>query len=185
MYYRELNDLVEELDKDNIEELKPQLKNYITKIILSMENENLNDEDLSELFKVVLVREKIQDSLKCQCNNIGLVIDEFFIKYKKFIEESVKEGFFQYAVAITKEVMKSLGCIHREVLVIRKNDKHGDIVPDKYIYSEKYLSDLLDQVKLELDGYKKNKSMEYLITSGLVNLISTKVSGDLKDIWNR
>ena len=99
------------------------------------------------------------------------------------MKRAVKEGFLQEAVMITKEIMKGLGCIHREVLVIRNNKKSRDIVQDKYTSSEKYLDDLLNQVKLELDGYKKNQSMEYVISNGLVNLISDKVDKNLKDIW--
>lgn len=186
MFYKEINNLVEQLDKDNVEKLKPQLKKYVAQIILSMEDEKLDDEDLSSMLKVVLVREQIQDQVKNQCaDNIGLMVDEFSRKYHSFIEECVKEGFLQDAIMITKEVMKSLGCIHREVVVIRNNDKSGDIVPEEYISSEKYLNDLACQVDLELDGYKENKSREYLVTSGLVNLISYKVSENLKEIWNK
>ena len=186
MYYKEINDLVEQLDKDNLEKLKPQLKKYVAQIILSMKDEKLEDEDLSAMLKVVLVREQIQDEVKNQCaDNIGLVIDDFCKKYHGFIEQCVKEGFLSDAVMITKEVMKSLGCIHREVFVIRNNDKLGDIVPEEYIGSEKYLHDLAWQVDLELDGYKENKSMEYLVTSGLVNLILYKVNDNLKEIWNK
>ena len=124
MYYKELNDLVEELDKSNVEELKPQLKKYITQIILSMENDKLNDEDLNQMLKVVLVREQIHKNIEEQCNeNIGIIIDNFCDKYYSFMKRAVKEGFLQEAVMITKEIMKGLGCIHREVLVIRNNKK--------------------------------------------------------------
>ena len=184
MYYKELNDLVEELNKNNVEELKPKLKKYVTQIILSMENDKLNEEDLNGMLKVALVREKIHREIEEQCNkNIGLLIDKFLVKYNSFIKLALNKGMLQEAVTITKEIMKGLGCIHREVLVIRNNNKTGYIEEDKYIYSEKYLNDLISQIKLELDNYKKNQSMEYLIVKGIVNLIDFKMSENLKDIW--
>ena len=178
MYYRELNDLIERLDSNNVEKLKPELKKYLAKIVLSINDEEISEDDLNAMFNVALVREKIHDDINEQCkSNVGLVIDEFINKYEKFMNKAVEEGLLKDAIIMTKEIIKSLGCVHREMFVIRNN--HGFEEDEE----EKYLQDLVDQVSLELNKYKENRSMEFLITNGIEDLINEKAGNNLKSLW--
>ncbi|APQ96296.1 MULTISPECIES: hypothetical protein [Clostridium] len=59
MYYAKIDKFVRGLNKDNIEDLKPQLRKYVGQLMLSIKDEdnNLSLEDINSMLDILIMRE--------------------------------------------------------------------------------------------------------------------------------
>ncbi|AOR23147.1 hypothetical protein [Clostridium taeniosporum] len=187
MYYKKIYEFIEGLNKDNIEELKPQLSKYVGELILSIKDEenNLSLEDIDGMMSIALMREEIQygveEELKEENSKFGLLTDEFMNSYREFTNEMAEREYVQDAINLTRSVLKALGCIHREIFLVDKL-KGSSIEKHQYMISTKYLEDLQKQLHEHLNQYTKEISREYLLILGLVNYIKNELKENIDEI---
>jgi hypothetical protein len=180
MYYKKIDNFIKSLNKDNIEELKPQLIKYVGELSLGIKDEQnkLSLDDIEGMFSLLLAREEVQDNvnneLKEQNSRFGLLTEEFMKSYKEFTEEIVQNGYLHNAIDLTRSCLGASGCIYRDVLLVRN---HAGSAEErcKYIQSKEYLEELEQQLHEHLSQYVRSISREQLNILGLVNYIKAEL----------
>lgn len=189
MYYKKIDEFIAGLDKDNIEELKPQLRKYMGQLMMSIKDEdnNISFEDMDGLISMFLIKEEFRENmeaeLEAQNSKFGLLSDEFMKSYGEFVREIVENGYIHNAIDLTRNVLGAIGGIYRDVLLMRKQRESTE-ERCKYMQSEQYLDDLLQQINKHLEQYNRGISREYFIILGLVNYIKSELRERLDEIGN-
>lgn len=187
MYYNRIYNFIEELNSENIEKNKLQLKKYIIELILSIKdyNDDIKFEELESMLNIILFREEIysqvEDELKENKSKFGLLTDEFIKVYRQFINNIVENSYIEDAITITRNVIKAIGCRYRAIYLIKINDGFNN---DNYLNSKEFLDALINEVYKHLKQDIKEISKEYFNVLGLVEFIKSELEEDIESIGN-
>ncbi|MCR8744387.1 hypothetical protein [Romboutsia lituseburensis] len=175
MNYNETYELIKSLNKENIEQTKPELIKCLIGLMLNIKevDEKISLEELEGLFKVYLLKRDIKNSMdetEEQRIELGLLNSEFITIYERFIYGIVDRGHIMDAIRITKNILKGIGGEYREILIVKKNIKIQD-EDNLYLYTKKHLNDLLDELKKHLKQHEDSIIKEQFNIIGLVEFI--------------
>lgn len=167
--YKEIKDLLTELNSENIEELKPKIMRKVNQLILSIYDENISDLELEKMYELIVMREEFREEVRKNSNGAleGIFISNFIKAYEEFIDEIEAGQYIEDGIEIISEALKSIGGRWRGMKLIENGIKDR-----KYLSSIKYLEDLksefYDYLKLHA---KRGFNEEQLIVNGLISTI--------------
>lgn len=167
--YKEIKDLLAELNSENIEKLKPQITRKVNQLILSIYDEDISDLELEKMCKLIVAREEFRGEARQNNNKLleGILISSFTNVYDEFINEIESGEYIEDGIEIISEALKSIGGRWRGIRLF------GNGIKDRrYLNSIKYLEDLKSEFYAHLKWYaKRGFNEEQLIVNGLINTI--------------
>lgn len=170
MFYKEIKDLLSQLNNENVQELKPILIRKFNKLILSIDDDiNISDLELESIYDILIIREQVREDARKEDNSLleGLFINNFIKSYDEFINEIVNKDYISDAVEITLSSVRSIGGLVRSFRLM-KNIKTNR----KYINSMEHLNDLKAEFYNHLKLYAhKGFYEERFVVSGLIHII--------------
>ena len=170
MFHKEIKDLLNQLNNENVEELKPMLIRKFNKLILSIDDDiNISDSELESIYNVLMVREQFREDARKEDNSLieGIFINSFIESYDEFINEIVNKDYISDAVEITLSSLRSIGGLVRSFRLM-KNMKTNR----KYMNSMEHLNDLKAEFYNHLKLYAhKGFYEEQFVVSGLIHII--------------
>lgn len=169
MSYKEIKELVSQLNNENIEELKPLLIRKINKLVLSINDDSdISDSELEEMYDWVIIREKFREEAREENNSLleGTLINNFIKAYEEFINEIVNKGYISDAIELTSTSLRSIGGLARSIRILKK------MKIQKYINSVEHLNDLKAEFYKHLKSYAhKGFYEEQFVIMGLIHII--------------
>lgn len=169
MFYKEIKGLLNELNCENIEMLKPQITRKVNQLILSIYDDSISDLELEEMCKLMIVKEEFREEARQDNNGLfeGMLINNFIKAYDEFLDELAVEGYISDAIDLISDSLKSIGGRFRGLKLIKKGVKDK-----KYLNSIEYLNDLKDEFYVHLKSYAtKDFYEEYFVVTGLIHTI--------------
>jgi hypothetical protein len=170
MFYKEIKDLLSQLNNENVQELKPILIRKFNKLILSIDDDiNISDSELESIYNVLMVREQFRKDARKEDNSLleGILINSFIKSYDEFINEIGDKDYVSDAIEITLSSLRSIGGLVRSFRLM-KNMKTNKA----YINSMEHLNDLKAEFYNHLKLYAhKGFYEEQFVVSGLIHII--------------
>jgi len=170
MFHKEIKDLLNQLNNENVEELKPMLIRKFNKLILSIDNDiNISDSELESIYDILIIREQFREDARKEDNSLleGIFINSFIKSYDEFINEIVDKDYVSDAIEITLSSLRSIGGLVRSFRLM-KNMKTNR----KYMNSMEHLNDLRAEFYNHLKLYAhKGFYEEQFVISGLIHII--------------
>ncbi|MCB2299583.1 hypothetical protein [Clostridium tagluense] len=163
MLYKKIKDLLNKLNSENVEELKPSLIRKVNELILNINDDDISDGELESLCNFVILRENFRED-----NSLieRLLIKNFIKAFDEFINEINNKDYISDAIELINTSIRSIGGIARGYRVMKK------YVPSKDINSVQYLIELKDQFYKQLRSYSiKGIYEEQFVIYGLINVI--------------
>ena len=169
MFYKEIKDLLNQLNNENVEELKPILIRNINKFMLSIDDDkNISDSELESMCDILIMREEFRGQVRREDNSLleGTLINSFIKAYNEFINEITKD-YISDAIDLTSTSLRSIGGLAQS-LRLMKNMKTNR----KYMNSMEYLNDLKREFYKHLKSYAhKGFYEEHFAVRGLIHII--------------
>lgn len=177
MSYRETKDLLNRLNSENIEELKPSLIRKVNELILNINDDNISDSELEKLCNFFIMREEFRKEARDENSLIeGLLIKNFIIAFDEFISEINNKDYISDVIELTNTSIRSIGGIARGYRLMRKNG------PSKTCNNMAYLAELKDEFYKQLRSYgRKGIYEEQFVISGLINVIKFELEEKLQE----
>lgn len=174
MIKEQMEKLINNLDKDNVENSKSKLLRLLKLEFLSFDNksESISEQQLDDILK--LVREKEELDKEYSINKNFLFVEKFKQVYNQFIDDIVSEGYLENAVELTIDVLKIVGGYTRGLKLFLEN---SDL---SYIKSEQYLNNLKDEFYNRIHQLMREKTVHQIfLVLGLVNSIRVMLQKQL------
>lgn len=112
MFYKEIKDLLNRLNSENIEELKLILIRKVNELILKMNDDNICDSELELLCNFFIIREEFRNELMKEKLLIEGLLIEYFIKvFDEFISEINNKYYILYVIELINIFIRSIGGI--------------------------------------------------------------------------
>lgn len=167
MFYKEIKDLLNKLNSENIEELKPSLIRKVNELILNINDDNISDGELEMLCNFFIMRENLRKEVRKENSLIeGLLIENFIKVFDEFINEINNKDYISDAIELINTSIRSIGGIARGYRLMKK------YAPSKDINSVQYLIELKDEFYKQLRSYSsKGIHEEQFVICGLINVI--------------
>lgn len=167
MFFKEIKDLLNKLNSENIEELKPILTRKVNELILKINDDNISDSELEALCNFFITREEFREESRKENSLIeGLLIENFIKAFDEFINEINNKDYISHAIELTNTSIRSIGGIARGYRLMKK------YAPVKDVNSVQYLIDLKDEFYKQLRSYSsKGIYEEQFVICGLINII--------------
>ncbi|GAA0076117.1 hypothetical protein UT300005_04950 [Clostridium sp. CTA-5] len=180
MFYKEIKDLLNELNSKNIDKLKPTLIRKINEIILNISDNNMSDSDLESLCNFFIVREDLRKEVKKEDALIeGLLIENFIKIFDEFIEKINTKEYIADAIKLTNTSIRSIGGIARGYRLMKKYTLSKDI---NNVNNVEYLIELKDEFYKQLRSYSsKGIYEEQFVIFGLINVIKFELEEQLQE----
>ena len=177
MYFKEIKDLLNKLNSENIERLKPNLIRKVNELILNINDDAIPDNELEELSDFFIMREKIREESRKENYLIeGLLIENYIKAFDEFINEINNKEYISDAIELTNTSIRSIGGIARGVRVRKK------YAPPKDVNSIQYLIELKDEFYKQLRGYSiKGIYEEQFIICGLINTVKFELEEKVQE----
>ncbi|NFF79502.1 hypothetical protein FCV38_21700, partial [Clostridium sporogenes] len=114
MFYKEIKDLLNKLNSENIEELKPSLIRKVNELILNINDDNISDGELEMLCNFFIMRENLRKEVRKENSLIeGLLIENFIKVFDEFINEINNKDYISDAIELINTSIRSIGGIAR------------------------------------------------------------------------
>ncbi|NFT77584.1 hypothetical protein [Clostridium sporogenes] len=167
MFYKEIKHLLNKLNSENIEELKPSLIRKVNELILNINDDNISDGELEMLCNFFIMRENLRKEVRKENSLIeGLLIENFIKVFDEFINEINNKDYISDAIELINTSIRSIGGIARGYRLMKK------YAPSKDINSVQYLIELKDEFYKQLRSYSsKGIHEEQFVICGLINVI--------------
>lgn len=167
MFYKEIKNLLNELNSENIKELKPSLIRKVNELILKINDDNISDSELEELCNFFIMREEFRKEASKENSLIeGLLIENFIKAFDEFIDEITNKDYIADAIELINSSIRSIGGIARGFRLVKK------YAPPKEVNSIQYLIELKDEFYKQLRSYSsKGIYEEQFVICGLINII--------------
>lgn len=167
MSYKELKNLLNELNAENLEELKGKLNRKINELILRINDNSYSDSELESLCNFFITREEIRKEASDDKSLIeGLLIENFIKAFDEFVVNIINKGYIHDALDLTNTSIRSIGGIARGYRLMRKY-----VVP-KSDNNEQYLAELKEEFYKQLRSYSgRGIYEEQFVILGLINII--------------
>lgn len=177
MFFKETKDLLNKLNSENIEELKPILTRKVNELILKINDDNISDGELEELCNFFITREEFRKESKEENSLIeGLLIENFIKAFDEFIDEINNKDYISDAIELTNTSIRSIGGIARGYRLMKKYAPHKDV------NSVQYLIELEDEFYKQLRSYSsKGIYEEQFVICGLINVIKFELEEQLQE----
>ena len=184
MFYKEIKNLLNELNSENIKELKPSLIRKVNELILKINDDDISDSELEELCNFFIMREEFRKEASKENSLIeGLLIENFIKAFDEFIDEISNKDYIADAIELINSLIRSIGGIARGFRLVKK------YAPPKEVNSIQYLIELKDEFYKQLRSYSsKGIYEEQFVICGLINIIKfefkedeVKISAEDKD----
>lgn len=167
MFFKETKDLLNKLNSENIEQLKPILTRKVNELILKINDDNISDSELEQLCNFFITREELRKESREENSLIeGLLIENFIKAFDEFINEINNKDYISDAIELTNTSIRSIGGIARGYRLMKK------YAQPKYANSVHYLIDLKNEFYKQLRSYSsKGIYEEQFVICGLINAI--------------
>lgn len=177
MFFKETKDLLNKLNSENIEELKPILTRKVNELILKINDDNISDGELEELCNFFITREEFRKESREESSLIeGLLIENFIKAFDEFIDEINNKDYISDAIELTNTSIRSIGGIARGYRLMKKYAKPKDV------NSVQYLIELEDEFYKQLRSYSsKGIYEEQFVICGLINVIKFELEEQLQE----
>jgi len=169
MFYKEVKELLNELNCENVETLKPQIIRKVNQLILSINDDNKSDSELEEMCNLAIIREKFREEARLDNNGLseGILIDNFIKAYDEFMNEIVSKEYISDAIELIADSLKSIGGRCRGFILIKEGAKNRN-----YLSSTEHFDDLKGEFYTHLKSYAhKGFHEEYFVVTGLIHTI--------------
>ncbi|KOR25223.1 hypothetical protein [Clostridium sp. L74] len=165
MFYKEIKDLLNKLNSENIEELKPSLIRTVNELILNINDDNISDDELDMLCNFFIMRENLRKEARKENSLIeGVLIENFIKAFDEFINEINNKDYISDAIELINTSIRSIGGIVRGYRLMKK------YAPPKDSNSVQYLVELKDEFYKQLRSYSsKGIYEEQFVICGLIN----------------
>lgn len=90
MFYKEIKDILNRLNSENIGELKPILTRKVNEVILNMNDDSVYDSELESLCNFLITREELRNELmkeKSLWNNLTRKLEDHYYLENLYEEE--------------------------------------------------------------------------------------------------
>lgn len=177
MFYKEIKDLLNKLNSENIEELRPLLTRNVNKLILKINDDSISDNELESLCDFLITREELRNELlKGESLIEGLLIENFIKAFDDFINEINTKGYTSDGIELTNMSIRSIGGIARAYRLMKKYGR------SKTLNSIQYLMELKDEFYKQLRSYRsKGIYEEQFVICGLINIIKFELEEQLQE----
>lgn len=177
MSYKEIKDLLNRLNSENIEELKPILTRKVNELILKMNDDNICDSELESLCNFLITREEFRnESMKQKSLIEGLLIEHFIKVFDEFISEINNKYYISHAIELTNTSIRSIGGIARGYRLMKNYGLSKDV------NKVQYLTELKAEFYKQLRSYSsKGIYEEQFVTCGLINIIKFELEEQLQE----
>lgn len=167
MFFKEIKDLLNKLNSENVEELKPILIRKVNEIILNINDDNICDSELESLCNFFITREEFRKEARKEDSLIeGLLIENFIKAFDEFIDEINNKDYISDAIELTNTSIRSIGGIARGYRLMKK------YAQTKESNNAQYLMDLKNEFYKQLRSYSsKGIYEEQFVICGLINII--------------
>lgn len=177
MFYKEIKDLLNRLNSENIEELKPILTRKFNELILKMNDNDISDNELEDLCGFFIMREGFRQEARKENSLIeGLLIENFIKAFDKFMDEINNKEYISDAIELTNTAIRSIGGIARGYRIMKKYASSKD---------RKSLSHFIE---LRDEFYKQLRSHtstglyeEQFVVCGLISVIKFELEEQLQE----
>lgn len=169
MFYKEIKKLLNELNCENVEVIKPQIIRMMNQLILAIDDDNISDSELEEMSNLIIVREEFREKARQDNNGLheGVLINSFIKAYEEFLNEIVKRDYKSDAIEQITDSLKSIGGRFRGFKLLKKGAKNRG-----YLSSIEHFSDLKNEFYTHLNSYaSKGFHEEYFVVTGLIHTI--------------
>lgn len=177
MYYKEIKDLLNKLNSENIEELKPSLIRKVNELVLNINDDSISDNELESLFNFFITREELRNEISKDNSLLeGLLIENFIKAFEEFINEINNTDYISDAIQLTNTSIRSIGGIARGYRLMKKYARPKDA------NNVQYLMELKDEFYKQLRSYR-NKGIyeEQFVIYGLINVIKFELEEQLQE----
>lgn len=160
--------LLGELNKDNIEEIKPVLSKYVKLVLMGLgeSEEQLSCEQVDEIHKLMTMRYEFREEAKL-AEDLKLVA-KVKKAYDELLHHITREGYIYDAIKLTSDALKGIGG-HARLAKLRILNKKNT----KYFQSEKYLEDLKKELYIALEKKSAEGIMaELYLVTGIINSVA-------------
>ncbi|SHJ13131.1 hypothetical protein SAMN02745163_01379 [Clostridium cavendishii DSM 21758] len=171
MFYREIKDLLNKLNSENIEELKPNLIRKVNELVLNINDDNISDDELDMLYNFFIMREELRREVSENISEEdslmeGLLIENFIKEFEEFISEFENKDYISDAIELINTSIRSIGGIARGYRLVKK------YAPSEDIDRVQYLMELKSEFYKQLRAYSsKGIYEEHFVICGLINVI--------------
>ncbi|MDR3597200.1 hypothetical protein [Clostridium sp.] len=169
MSYKEIKKLLNELNCENVEAIKPQIIRNMNQLILSISDDNISDSELEEISNLIIVREEFREKARQDNNGLyeGVLINSFIEAYEEFLKEIIKKDYISDAIELIADSLKSIGGRLRGFRLLKKGARNRE-----YLSSIEHFSDLKNEFYTHLNSYaSKGVHEEYFVVTGLIHAI--------------
>ena len=169
MFHKEIKDLLNELNGENVEELRSLIIRKVNQLILSIYDENKSDLELEEMCNLIIAREEFREEARQDNNGLleGILTDNFIKAYDEFIDEIVGKKYISDAIELIYDSLRSIGGRCRGFRLMKNGKKNRN-----YLNSIEYLNDLKGEFYIHLKSYAhKGFNEEFFAVTGLVHTI--------------
>ncbi|MBN1039370.1 hypothetical protein DVW12_11735 [Clostridium botulinum] len=168
MYYKEIKDLLNKLNSETIDDLKPTLTRKVNELILNINDDNMSDCELEELCDFFITRETLREEVRQEDSlSEGLLIENFIKAFDTFIEEINTKEYVSDAINLTNTAIRSIGGIARGFRLMKKYALKEDVIKN-----HQYLIELKEEFYKQLRSYStKGLYEEHFVICGLINTI--------------
>ncbi|OFI06694.1 hypothetical protein CLOACE_08490 [Clostridium acetireducens DSM 10703] len=165
--YKEIKDLLNKLNSENVEELKPSLIRKVNEIILNINDNDISDDELESLCNFFIIRENLRKEIKKENPLIeGLLIENFIKAFDEFINEINNKDYISDIIELINTSIRSIGGIARGYRLMKKYALSKDI------NNIQYLIELKNEFYKHLRSYSiKGIYEEQFVICGLINII--------------
>lgn len=121
IFYKEIKDILNRLNSENIGELKPILTRKVNEVILNINDDSICDSELESLCNFLITKEELRNEAMKEKSLIeGLLIENFIKAFDEFINEINNEDYISHAIELINTSIRSIGGIARGYR-LRKN----------------------------------------------------------------
>ncbi|KFX57148.1 hypothetical protein FDC50_04985 [Clostridium botulinum] len=178
MYYKEIKDLLNKLNSENIDYLKPTLTRKVNELILNINDNNMSNCELEELCNFFILRETFREDARQENSLIeGLLIENFIKAFEEFINEINTKEYISDAIDLTNTAIRSIGGIARGFRLVKKYAPKEGV-----INNVQYLIELKDEFYKQLRCYRtKGIYEEQFVICGLINTIKFELEEQVQE----
>ncbi|MDS0528359.1 hypothetical protein NNC19_21970 [Clostridium sp. SHJSY1] len=167
MFFKEVKDLLNKLNSENIKELKPSLIRKVNELILNLNDDTISDSELESLSNFLIAREEFRKEARKENALLeGLLIKNFIKAFDEFINEINNKEYISDAIELTNTSIRSIGGVAIGYRLMKK------YASAKENNSVQYLMELKDEFYKQLKSYSsKGIYEEQFVIWGLINVI--------------
>lgn len=177
MFYKEIKDILNRLNSENIGELKPILTRKVNEVILNINDDSICDSELESLCNFLITREELRNEVMKEKSLIeGLLIENFIKAFDEFINEINNKDYISHAIELMNTSIRSIGGIARGY---RLRKKYG---LSREINNVQYFIELKEEFYKQLRSYSsKGIYEEQFVVCGLINVIRFELEEQVQE----